>query len=117
MFTSYFAKLSKLSNPLSISRKSPNWYTGPVFELLAPKWSFLNDYKDGKIDNLGYIEQYHKLVLAPLDPKTTYQHLIDVYGDDVTLLCYEKPSDFCHRHIVALWFEKELNIQVPERKF
>jgi uncharacterized protein (DUF488 family) len=22
----------------------------------------------------------------------------------VILICYEKPSDFCHRHLVAKWF-------------
>lgn len=23
--------------------------------------------------------------------------------DDIALICYEKPSDFCHRHLVAQW--------------
>ena len=32
-----------------------------------------------------------------------------VYGfttgdEDIALICYEKPSDFCHRHLVAEWF-------------
>jgi len=25
---------------------------------------------------------------------------------DVCLICYEKPSDFCHRHLVAEWLNK-----------
>ena len=24
----------------------------------------------------------------------------------VTLLCYEKPDDFCHRHLVSKWFNE-----------
>ena len=24
-------------------------------------------------------------------------------SDDIALICYEKPSDFCHRHLVADW--------------
>ena len=24
-------------------------------------------------------------------------------GSNVALVCYEKPSDFCHRHLVAGW--------------
>lgn len=24
-------------------------------------------------------------------------------GKDVALICYEKSSDFCHRHLVAEW--------------
>ena len=26
--------------------------------------------------------------------------------DSVILLCYEKPGDFCHRHLVADWLTK-----------
>ena len=36
---------------------------------------------------------------------------------DVVLLCYEKPPQFCHRHLVAKWLEKELNIKVEELKY
>ena len=25
---------------------------------------------------------------------------------DIALLCYEKPDDFCHRHLVADWLNK-----------
>lgn len=38
------------------------------------------------------------------------------HSKDVALLCCEKPSDFCHRHLVADWFRKngvpceELNV-------
>ena len=28
------------------------------------------------------------------------------YDKDVALVCYEKPSDFCHRHLVADWLNK-----------
>ena len=36
---------------------------------------------------------------------------IDYSGDlcevpRIALVCYEKPSDFCHRHLVADWFNK-----------
>ena len=32
------------------------------------------------------------------------------------LLCYENNKDFCHRHIVAAWFEIMLGIKVDEVK-
>ncbi len=35
-------------------------------------------------------------------------------GRDVILLCFEKPGDACHRHIVAEWMESELGIEVNE---
>lgn len=31
---------------------------------------------------------------------------------DIALVCYEKPSDFCHRHLVAKWLkENEYNVE------
>ena len=33
----------------------------------------------------------------------------------IALICYEKPSEFCHRHLVADWL-KEYGIEVEELK-
>ena len=64
-------------------------------------------FKDGEIDNFKYVELYNKEVLSKLD---AIDVCIDLYnisnGNAVVLLCYEKPGDFCHRHIVADWLEK-----------
>ncbi len=116
MKTSYFARVDSIDNPLSISGKSPDWYLGPEFKTLAPKWSFFNDYKKGNIGEAEYTEQYKELVLAELDAKQIYDSIITQFGDGVVLLCYEKPGDFCHRRIVARWFEDELGVIVPERQ-
>ena len=34
---------------------------------------------------------------------------------EIALVCYEKPEDFCHRHILAAWLE-EYNIKEWEEK-
>lgn len=115
MYTSYFGNRKNITNPLSITAKKPYWFVGPHYSPLGPKASFLKDYKDGTIGEEGYIEQYTKLVLDPLSAEETYNELIDLYGEDVTLLCYEKPPKFCHRHIVVKWFETNLGILVPEQ--
>lgn len=117
MYTSYFGNHKNITNPLAITAKCPYWFKGPHYPNLGPKESFLKDYKDGKIDEIEYIEQYTKLVLDPLSPEEIYRDLIDTYGEDVTLLCYEKPPKFCHRHIVALWFENSLGVDIPELEF
>ena len=117
MFTSYFGNLKNVRNPLSISGKAPAFYTQrglPEYKILAPKYSFFKAYKDGLIGEEGYTEEYCRLVLDPLDPRAVYEHLTGTYGDDVTLLCYEKPGDFCHRRIVAVWLELALGIEIPE---
>ena len=34
-------------------------------------------------------------------------------AENIALVCYEKPEDFCHRHLVANWF-RENGIQIKE---
>ena len=29
-----------------------------------------------------------------------------VPNKSIALICYEKPEDFCHRHLVAKWFSE-----------
>lgn len=115
MKTSYFANINNIKVPLSISGKAPDWYNGPQCKLLAPKWEFFNAYKNGEIDEAEYTHQFHELVLKPHHPRDLYRRLVSDYSEDVTLLCYERPGDFCHRRIVASWFESHMpEIEVPE---
>ena len=92
-------------------------YKGNCYPKLAPKLGFWRTWHDniGKIpekeNNLYYIEEYYKQVLSRLDPEEIFREL-----GDVTLLCYEEPDEFCHRHIVSAWFELLLGNRVPEQK-
>lgn len=117
MNTSYFAQLKRIANPLSICGKAPNWYSGPQYKVLAPKYDFLMAYKEREIDSDEYTACFNTRVLKPLDAKDVYKHLTKTYGKDLVMLCYERPGEFCHRRIVAEWFETELGIKVPELKF
>lgn len=114
IFTGYFAKYKKYVElglfPISISGKCPDWYDGQQYKKLAPKYWFFKEYKDGKIDEKGYTEHFKKEVLEPLNPLDVYRdfkEFIEKYDNlfkNVILLCYEKPEKFCHRHLVANWF-------------
>ena len=92
-------------------------YKGKCYPRLAPKYDFWKVWHDniGKIpereNNLYYIEQYYENVLSKLDPEDIYEDL-----ENATLLCYEEGEEFCHRHIVAAWFELLLGKRVPEQK-
>jgi uncharacterized protein YeaO (DUF488 family) len=68
------------------------------------------------IDSKEY-EKRFRAILKKLSARSLYKELTATYGPDVTLLCYEKPTDFCHRHIVASWFEDEVGVKIPELKF
>ena len=119
MYTSYFGNRKHITNPVAILTKPFRWFKSPCYPKLGPsdKGTFLRDYKSGLINEREYIEQYIKLVLNPLDAEEIYKELIDIYGNDVTLLCYEKPPKFCHRHVVSHWFEKELGVEIEELGF
>jgi hypothetical protein len=57
--------------------------------------------------------------LGLLDPKVVHETLVEMAGGaEPVLLCYEKPpfteTNWCHRRLVAAWFERELGIVVPE---
>ena len=124
VYTSYFAKLNKLPKditPISICAKAPSWYHGFEYKKLAPKYGFFMEWKQNH-DNDYYIKCFNEQVLGNLNPADVIADLSQLdYGfnigeNDVCLLCYEKPTDFCHRHLVAEWFRKN-GFDCEEYKF
>lgn len=114
IYTSYFAKIKKLENnniiPISICGKAPEWYKGLQYKKLAPKYGFFMEWKKNH-DNGYYVEHFQKEVLNSLDIKDVMRDLVNLLPDrssrhDIALICYEKPSDFCHRHLVADWLNE-----------
>ena len=120
IFTSYFAKIKKFPEnviPIAICAKVPDWYTGLRYSKLAPKYDALMKYKDGH-NEADYIECFNNTTLKcsnPLWVLADLRILLEQDGPDdlisfwedpdrhVALICYEKSSDFCHRHLVAEW--------------
>lgn len=100
---------------ISDSHEKDASYNGKRYPALEPKLSFWTvwHYNIGRIseekNNKYYVEQYWKQVLSKLDIEEVYKEL-----NYSTLLCYEPNDQFCHRHIVAAWFELLLGTTVPE---
>ena len=109
IYTSYFAKLKSLPDniiPISICAKAPDWYTGLQYKKLAPKYDFFMKWKENH-DNDYYIKCFDEQVLDKLDPAKVYLELCNLaQSDEFCLFCYEKPTDFCHRHLVSDWLNK-----------
>ena len=61
------------------------------------------------LDKLNWFEVYEELYELA-DPCGLSQY-------DITLVCYEKPEDFCHRHLIANWFNKNLILDKKIRIF
>ena len=110
IYTSYFAKLKSLPDnviPISICGKAPDWYKGLQYKKLAPKYDFFIKWKENH-DNDYYIKCFNEQVLDNLSVENVLLDIINMLPNrsakhDIALICYEKPSDFCHRHLVAEW--------------
>lgn len=103
IYTSYFAGVRKFDLPrdrlVSISQWPPKGFIGEQYKKIAPTPGIIRDYKNGKLNNENYVPRYIREVLDKLDPYKVYKEL-----DGKILLCYEKPEDFCHRHLIWRWF-------------
>ena len=114
LYTSYFGNLANLPDnivPISICGKAPDWYKGMQYKKLAPKYDFFMKWKVNH-NNEYYIKCFNEQVLSKLNAQRVYDEFLHMCSkfpidkSDFCLICYEKPSDFCHRHLVAEWFNK-----------
>jgi hypothetical protein len=122
IYTSCFAKLKSLPDnivPISICGKSPDWYKGLQYKKLAPKYDFFMKWKETR-DNDYYIRCFNEQVLSATSFYDTFHELqemarkVNPDAKYICLICYEKPGDFCHRHLVAEWFRAN---DIPCKEF
>lgn len=114
-YTSYFGKLGVLRQsgivPICVARGIPKFYGGAVEQSVAPSGWMLKD----NVTRAQYIEAYFHHVLGRVNPVQFLKRCEAISGGrDVALLCYEKPADFCHRHLLAEWLQHETGIEVKE---
>lgn len=71
--------------------------------------------RDEKQTQEQYIERYNRLVLGSLKVENVIRDIERLSGGrDAALLCYEKPGDFCHRHLLAKWITEQSGLEVSE---
>ena len=122
IWTSYFANIKKLENDgiycVAICNKVPTFFKGPNIESVAPNNSILWEYKksaETDTDKERYRQRYIDEVLCAYRFHPEYfTDLLQSFSDsenskDIALLCYERPDDFCHRHILAEWLNERLS--------
>lgn len=110
IYTSYFENLNYLPKdilPISICLKVPSWYTGLRYQKLAPTYEILSKYKTDH-DAKDYTIHYKAKILDKLSVQNVILDIINMIPDrsskhNIALICYETPSEFCHRHLVADW--------------
>ena len=111
IFTSNYARSATFHLSFAISKKPPDWYTGKCLPQLAPTWELLKAYKQEEITQQDYVEVYIALLKKR---QYTPQRILDALPDNSRLLCYEAPSDFCHRRVLAKWIEDDTGVIIPE---
>ena len=71
------------------------------------------DVINGKMDLDEYTEAYIELLE---DRIPNPQETLDKIPDGSFLLCYEKATDTCHRHIMRDWFLEKTGFVIEEWK-
>ena len=117
--SSYKDSKTKKYRTVSISKDKGRdaEYEGDYDLRLAPLESFFRIWKNNrgvipeKENTEYYINEFYYQVLKKLNPEEIYKDL-----DNSILLCYEDNTEFCHRHLVAAWFELFLGVEIKEVK-
>lgn len=113
IYTSYFGNMKALQaadiKPISIARWSPRFFQGLVFREVAP-----TPYMLRQCSHEEYLRMYAE-ILSRLNANEFLNKIKVVsFGRDVALLCYEKPNDFCHRHLLADWLHEKTGVEIEE---
>lgn len=68
---------------------------------LSPNIELLKGYKEGMINQEQFTIQFISQIHSNIESLEALQSISDMARQtNITLLCYEKEGDFCHRHLV-----------------
>lgn len=113
IWTGYFARMKNYKKvdlvPVSIAYGTPVWYEGETCFELAPPRKLLIAYKKEGLSTADYTKRYNDFLKT-----VNWSEVIDkLYAisekhddRDLILCCFEKPTDFCHRHLLAEFLTK-----------
>lgn len=122
IYTSYIANIPNLKKdgivPCTICAIPPKGMEDSVVNIgsVAPSKDILFEYKNNP-NQERYRERYINEILCAyrFHPEYLTQFLERIgEGNDVAMCCYEKPDDFCHRHILAEWLSERTDYQIEE---
>jgi hypothetical protein len=92
--------------------------------ILAPNKDLFECYKNGSINQQQFVQQYKDQIHNLFDKFSDFRDLNDwidqlseAFEDKysaIVFLCYERPGDFCHRHILREILNYEYNTRCDE---
>lgn len=114
IYTSYFGNIRRLNEAgifaVCVAIGKPKYLNLPQIINVAPTRYMLSDacsYEE-------YLRLYDQILARQNAQQVVKQIEVLSGGRDVALCCYEKPGDFCHRHILAKWITDNTGIEVKE---
>lgn len=114
IYTSYFGNYRNFPAncvAISITQFPPKGWKGLELKSLAPSVEKLMEFKYKEIDEFMFSQHFLNQLRKDWNFKariiTLLKHLDQEYGN-VILCCYERPNEFCHRHIVADWLDLDI---------
>lgn len=114
IYTSYFGNIRRLNEAgifaVCVAIGKPKYLNLPQIINVAPTRYMLSDacsYEE-------YLRLYDQILARQNAQQVVKQIEALSGGRDVALCCYEKPGDFCHRHILAKWITDNTGIEVKE---
>lgn len=114
IYTSYFGNAKKLNGAgiriICVAIGRPRYMSVPQLINVAP-----TRYMIGRgCSHEEYLRLYDGILSRQDANQVVKQIEFLSGGKDVALCCYEKPGDFCHRHILAKWITDNTGIKVEE---
>lgn len=114
IYTSYFGNSKKLHEAgvkiICVAIGRPRFIKAPQMLNVCPTRYMVS----GPCTHEEYLRLYDQILAKQDAHQVVNQIEMLSEGQDVALCCYEKPGDFCHRHILAKWITDNTGIEVKE---
>jgi uncharacterized protein YeaO (DUF488 family) len=103
---SYFQKQNHKGDRFSISLTEPKGFqlNGKLW-MFVPSENLLKKYKNQSVNQEQYLSEYREICKERLFLIKPWLEIIKPEFD-VTLLCWERKGEFCHRNLVYKFIEK-----------
>jgi len=113
IYTSFYGNKNIPSSmtKVSISRYPPTSWKGAILKELAPSEQLFYNLRHKIITPSQFCDLFIQEINTPTF-MSLLQALMD-YPSDIVLLCYEKPTQFCHRQLISK-LAKQYNIIIKE---
>jgi len=84
----------------------------PPWRYFAPSWDMVRNYKNGNYNEEAYTSRYMNILKYNMEKRADLIIALaeQLAGRTVTFVCFCRPGAFCHRVLLAEWFQREFGV-------